>query len=298
MPHARRLKLWVVAATTALVLFVPLLVAPRTAAAQQCPPGGGHTVQPGEHLTGIGARYGVAPAAIAQANGLANPNQIYAGQRLTIPGCGGAPAAPAAQASPNTPAAGTHVVQPGETLSSIAARYGVSEAAIAQANGLANPNLIYAGQQLVIPTAGSPAAPAPAQAAAPAPRTPPAGTGKRIEVDLTKQWMYAYEGNTLFLSSGVSTGRNGWETPAGNFAIYQKLPLQTMSGNVNGESWYVPNVPHVMYFFRNAAFHGTYWHNAFGTGARLSHGCVNLPLGVAEQLYNWAPVGTPVWAHY
>ena len=53
-------------------------------------------------------------------------------------------------------------------------------------------------------------------------------------------------------------------------------------------------MPSVMYFYLGVALHGTYWHNSFGTGVRLSHGCVNQPLDVAAMLYNWAPLGTPV----
>ncbi|MCB0238340.1 MAG: LysM peptidoglycan-binding domain-containing protein, partial [Anaerolineae bacterium] len=50
---------------------------------------------------------------------------------------------------------GVHVVQRGENLSTIAQSYGISQAALAQANGISNPNLIYVGQRLVIPGAGS-----------------------------------------------------------------------------------------------------------------------------------------------
>jgi len=55
----------------------------------------------------------------------------------------------------------------------------------------------------------------------------------------------------------------------------------------------VPDVPNVMYVNLDAeALHGAYWHNNFGQ--RMSHGCINLPLPVAEFLYGWAPLGTPV----
>ncbi|MCD6030113.1 MAG: ErfK/YbiS/YcfS/YnhG family protein, partial [Thermomicrobiales bacterium] len=40
------------------------------------------------------------------------------------------------------------------------------------------------------------------------------------------------------------------------------------------------------------ALHGTYWHSNFGMP--MSHGCVNLPMDVAEWMYRWAPEGTPV----
>src|ERR687885_20587 len=59
-----------------------------------------------------------------------------------------------------------------------------------------------------------------------------------------------------------------------------------------------PPVPAVMYFTGAVAFHGAYWHHAFGTGRRVSHGCVNLRVADAVWLYTWAPIGTAVWVHY
>jgi lipoprotein-anchoring transpeptidase ErfK/SrfK len=50
-----------------------------------------------------------------------------------------------------------------------------------------------------------------------------------------------------------------------------------------------------MYYDRGYGLHGTYWHQAFGTPQ--SAGCVNLTLGDAEWLYNWAQVGTTVYIH-
>lgn len=118
---------------------------------------------------------------------------------------------------------------------------------------------------------------------------------KRIEISLAQQWLYAYEGDYMVFDAPVSTGRDGFETPRGSFTIFSKLPLQTMRGSAGSETWEVPNVPNVMYFLGGGyAIHGTYWHNSFGTGARLSHGCVNLPLDKAAWLYEWAPMGTPV----
>lgn len=146
-----------------------------------------------------------------------------------------------------------------------------------------------------------PIAPA-AQPMAVAPATVPAlasrGGRKSIVVNLSQQWLYAYEGDTIVFDAPVTTGRDGFNTPAGNFAIYAKVPSQTMSGNLGGESYRVPNVPHAMYIYGDVAMHGTYWHNAFGSGVRLSHGCINLPLWAAAWVYNWAPVGTPVQVRY
>jgi len=70
-----------------------------------------------------------------------------------------------------------------------------------------------------------------------------------------------------------------------------------MRVTLNGETWIVPDVPNVMYIKGGVALHGAYWHNKFGTGVRLSHGCVNLSLRDAAWLYDWAPVGTRVVVH-
>lgn len=137
-------------------------------------------------------------------------------------------------------------------------------------------------------------APAPARPAAPAGAVAAVSSGKSIVVDLSAQWLYAFEDGAAVYDAPVSTGRDGFNTPPGNFAIYSKLSSQTMSGTIGGESYYVPDVPNVMYINGGVALHGTYWHNMFGSGVRMSHGCINLPLGAASWLYSWAPMGTPV----
>ncbi len=123
---------------------------------------------------------------------------------------------------------------------------------------------------------------------------PPAANAKRIEIDLSEQWLRAYAGDEVVYDAPVSTGRDGFNTPRGTFKIYSKYPIKTMRGSLGGESWEVPDVPHAMFFNGAVALHGAYWHNQFGTGARLSHGCVNLPLEAARLLFEWAPVGTQV----
>jgi LysM repeat protein len=120
----------------------------------QPPPGSFiHVVQPGENLFRIGLRYGLRWDVIAAANGIFNPNAIYAGQRLIIPPGGTQP--------PPTGGPVVHVVQPGETLQIIAARYGTTWQAIAAANNLANANFIFPGQRLTIPSGAPPPAPPP-----------------------------------------------------------------------------------------------------------------------------------------
>lgn len=99
-----------------------------------------YTVQPGDTLTRIAARFGTTVGAIVEANGLTNPNLIYVGQVLVIPAGVSAP-------SPER----VHVVQPGETLYRIALRYGTTVERLMALNGLNNPNRIFVGQVLRIP---------------------------------------------------------------------------------------------------------------------------------------------------
>jgi lipoprotein-anchoring transpeptidase ErfK/SrfK len=112
-----------------------------------------------------------------------------------------------------------------------------------------------------------------------------------IEVDLSDQMVYAYEGKTIVNSFLVSTGVSQYKTITGSFHIYDKV----LSGNMWGPGYYLPDVPYIMYFQKGYALHGTYWHNNFGTP--MSHGCVNLSIPDAEWLYYWAPLGTSVKVH-
>ncbi|GAC1654739.1 MAG: hypothetical protein NVS4B8_29930 [Herpetosiphon sp.] len=125
-----------------------------------------------------------------------------------------------------------------------------------------------------------------------------AQAGKQIDVNLSKQWLTVYQDGVEVYKAAVATGKPGFETPTGTYPIYQKLPIMTMRGAENGEHWVVPNVPHVMFVVGGVALHGTYWHNLFGTGVRMSHGCINLSLGDADWIYQWATVGTTVTIHY
>ena len=105
-----------------------------------------YVVRRGDTLFSIARRFGTTIGAIAQANGLSNPRYIRAGQRLIIPGAYPACAPPSAVAGTTV-----YIVRRGDTLYSIARRYGTTVAAIARANGIANPHRIWAGQRLVIP---------------------------------------------------------------------------------------------------------------------------------------------------
>jgi len=116
--------------------------------------------------------------------------------------------------------------------------------------------------------------------------------GRWIDVNLSEQQIYAYEGNVVVNSFIVSTGLPGTPTVTGEYRIYVKVPIQDMSG----PGYYLPDVPWVMFFYDEYGFHGTYWHNNFGTP--MSRGCVNLRIEDAKWLYNWASVGTRISVHY
>ncbi|MBE2193713.1 MAG: LysM peptidoglycan-binding domain-containing protein [Anaerolinea sp.] len=97
-----------------------------------------HIVQRGETLYRIAVRYGTTVESIAQANGISDPSAITVGQRLLIP-----------NPAPGTPGVPTeHIVTPGDTLFSLAARYGTSPTEIARINRILNPALLHVGEQL------------------------------------------------------------------------------------------------------------------------------------------------------
>jgi N-acetylmuramoyl-L-alanine amidase len=122
-----------------------------------------HTVAPGETLWGIAYANNLATSAVAAANGLSPEARVVAGTNLTIPAPGQAPVPPVtpAPSSPGTtsaPAAsggGGYRVQPGDTLSAIAARQGVGLSSLAAANGLKVDGWVISGTTLKLPAPGS-----------------------------------------------------------------------------------------------------------------------------------------------
>ncbi|MEO8287497.1 MAG: LysM peptidoglycan-binding domain-containing protein [Chloroflexota bacterium] len=150
-------------------------------------PSGTYVVQPGDNLSTIAVRFGTTVAAIMQANGLTS-STIYSGQVLNIGTSGNSvPATPKPQPQPTSPPQqanpGTYVVQPGDSFSRIAAKFGITAQALAAANGLTLASFIYAGQVLTVPDQGQ--QPAPTDVPPTTPPTPAAVTPVPTEVPAT-----------------------------------------------------------------------------------------------------------------
>ena len=162
--------------------------------AHAAPPAEGpvYVVQSGDTLTAIAKRSGTTIAALMQANGIKNQDQVLAGQKLVIPGRAAAP-----QAKPATKAA--------------------PAAATNGKNAPAKPSTPAASDSLSVVTSGAPPVAAPT-------------TGRWIHVSLGKQRLTAYEGNAPVYSTLVSTGTRTYPTVVGTFRVYTKIKSQRMSG--------------------------------------------------------------------
>ena len=170
------------------LLFLVFMTTTVTLAQDASPTPVTYVIQRGDTLAAIAARFGISMRAIMDANNIANPELIFAGQTLIIPSPAPeasdtlapgvtptttptetatlAPTAtatetPVPSATPTT--VGTeYVVQRGDTLARIAARFGTTVTAILRANNLANPDVIYVGQRLIVPAGTGSASPTPA----------------------------------------------------------------------------------------------------------------------------------------
>jgi LysM repeat protein len=160
-----------------------------------------YVVQPGDTLWRISQQFGTTVNAIVQANNIPNPNLIYVGQVLEIPGVATpGPVTPGpvtpVPPPPPPPQQQTYVVVPGDTLTKIAARFGTTVAALVQANNIVNPNLIFVGQVLVIPGTVAP----------PPPVVPTPGPGPVTPVPPPPPTGFAFGGQTqTFANKGAMT---------------------------------------------------------------------------------------------
>jgi len=117
---------------------------------------GNYTVKPGETLSEIAERHGTSVDRLMQLNNLGSAKDLWAGSRIQVPGA--SPARPASAAAPLNRNARDHKVQPGETLSEIADRYGISMDRLISLNGLKEPNDLQAGSTLRLKAPTTPAA--------------------------------------------------------------------------------------------------------------------------------------------
>jgi N-acetylmuramoyl-L-alanine amidase len=178
----------------------PAVVGAATAlwmAGSQAAHAGVHVVRRGETLSGIARRYGTTVDRLAAGNNITDPNFIIAGQRLRVGGAG-------ETGTPTT----SHTVRSGETLSSIAARYGTSPSALVTLNKLADPNLIIAGATLRVPHGAA------------------SGTSADIETVLEEQ--AAAHGVDPALVKAVAWQESGWQqdvkSKAGAIGVMQVMP--------------------------------------------------------------------------
>ena len=181
-------------------------MAPQTlapAAAGELPNGDGYyTVARGDTLSQVAKNHGMTTADLMRLNGVANPNSIWVGQELRV----SARVAPAAAAEPErqpelSAADSIYVVQPGDTLAAIAARQQTTMQALLAANGLPNPNFVYAGQRLRVEAL--PQESTLSLVAAPS-------AGKRwIEINLSDQTLTAWQGDVAVMFTNISSGKAG-----------------------------------------------------------------------------------------
>ena len=127
--------------------------------------------------------------------------------------------------------------------------------------------------------------------------TPPEGvtTGRWIDVDLAEQTLAVYDNYQFVFATIIASGLDPFWTKPGLFQVYLKKETETMRNDDPTDFYYLDNVPWTMYFDKARALHGAYWRTRFGYPQ--SHGCVNLSVGDAHWLFNWAHEGDFVYVH-
>jgi len=178
-------------------------------------------VRSGDTLSQIALEEGVSVAQLVALNGLSDPSRIFPGQRLTV-----RRAAPAAKPAPPNPV--THRVSSGENLTVIAKRYGVTIAAIVEANGLSNPRYLRVGQQLIIPVAAAPSVAAARQSTAGMSAPMAAAVSQRDAVRQLLVREARAQGVPIALVLAVAWQESGWQQRAvsstGAIGVMQLMP--------------------------------------------------------------------------
>jgi hypothetical protein len=128
--------------------------------------------------------------------------------------------------------------------------------------------------------------------------TPPLGVdGDRwIEVNLFEQTIVIYDNYEMVFATLIASGLDPFWTRPGVFKIYEKLDTTPMRGSFEADrsdAYYLEDVPWTLYFDEKRAIHGAYWRS--NLGFPQSHGCVNMSIGDAQWIYNWAELGDWVY---
>jgi L,D-transpeptidase-like protein len=139
-----------------------------------------------------------------------------------------------------------------------------------------------------------------------APLPPDVGySGRWIDLNLTHQVVVAYAGSSVVRLARTSTGRPGWETAPGVYAIQRRVANETMDStsliglDASRADYKVENVRWTQYFSGDGkALHENYWKARDEFGIPSSHGCAGLVAEDARFFWDWADIGVPVVAHY
>jgi len=273
----------------AAIVSLTLASAPHPALADS---GVTYVVRPGDTLAVIAAAHGSTTQALIDANALSNPDLLRVGQKLVIPrGTAASPtavrAAPQSASSPSGPVRpSTYVVKPGQTLAQIARELGVSLAAIVDANGLANPDRIYAGKTLFIPGAQD------------AVSMIGAVTDTRFIASISEQRCWLYQAGQLTGNWRCSTGRTESPTVPGSYRIQSKINPAYAS---RWDFW----MPYWMgLYYAGSTENGIHglpydpktgrrtWEGLVGTP--ITYGCIMLDDANAKALFDVAYIGMPV----
>jgi lipoprotein-anchoring transpeptidase ErfK/SrfK len=177
-------------------------------------------------------------------------------------------------------------VRPGDTLDGIAFRYGLDARSLAAINSLPTGSNIFVGQQLSLPLGWK------------IKNAPTPALRKRIEVDVSAQHVYAYEGDHLVFSFVGSTGLPTHATRRGRFTVQTKMPM-AVSRSLNLDMPYWLGI----YYAGGSenGFHGLpvnrttkvrLWGGLIGRP--VSYGCIVLLDDQMKLLYDWAELGTVV----
>jgi hypothetical protein len=119
-----------------------------------------------------------------------------------------------------------------------------------------------------------------------------------VDVNLSNQTTTLYAGATPVQTFVISSGKASTPTVTGKFKVYRRNASMILSGGsaAAGDAYYYPDTRWITFFIGGYAFHTAYWHESFGTP--VSHGCINMHEAEAKAVWDWAPIGTPVYVHY